>query len=103
MPEYLYRIQPTRPEMLSAGSTPQEDIIVGQHFNYLQDLLASGTLILAGRTLNADPTSFGIVIFRAEDDAAAMDIVAADPAVRDGIFKSELYPYRVALIEARSA
>ena len=38
--EYLYRIQPTRPEMLSEGLTPEEESVVGEHFTYLQELTA---------------------------------------------------------------
>lgn len=32
MEQYLYVIQPTRPEMLFEGSPPGEDRIVAQHF-----------------------------------------------------------------------
>jgi uncharacterized protein YciI len=84
--------------MLSQGSTTQEDEIVGQHFAYLQSLMAAGTLILAGRTQTTDPDSFGIIIFRAKTDAAARAVVNADPAVKAGVFKARLFPYRVALI-----
>ena len=98
MKQYLYRIQPARPEMLSEGATPQEDEIVGQHFAYLQSLTTSGTVILAGRTLTTDANSFGIIIFKAESDEAAQAIVDADPAVKAGVFKAALFPYRVALI-----
>lgn len=48
MNQYLYRIQPTRMEMLREGPTPQEEQLVSQHFNYLKALMAQGTLILAG-------------------------------------------------------
>ena len=95
--QYLYKIQPTRPEMLSQGSTPQEDAIVSEHFAYLQDLTRRGVVILAGRTLNTDATSFGIVIFQAESQAAAQAVVDNDPAVRQGVMRAELYPYRIAL------
>jgi hypothetical protein len=60
--EYLYRIQPTRPEMLSAGPTADEERIIGEHFDYLKALAAKRIVVLAGRTLNTDPSSFGIVI-----------------------------------------
>jgi hypothetical protein len=36
--QYLYRIQPARPEMLSEGPTDEETGIVTAHFNYLQEL-----------------------------------------------------------------
>ena len=97
MPQFLYQIRPTRPAMLVDGPTQAEAAIVSEHFGYLQTLLARGTLILAGRTLNTDPTSFGIVIFRAESEASARAIMEGDPAVRQGVMAAELFPYRVAL------
>ena len=63
--EFLYRIQPTRPAMLRSGATPQESAAVEAHFHYLKDLTAKGVVILAGRTLTDDESTFGIVIFRA--------------------------------------
>jgi uncharacterized protein YciI len=98
MTQYLYRIQPTRSDMLSNGSTPEEQAIVGQHFAYLQRLMGEGVVILAGRTLNTDETSFGIVIFNAESEEAAQQLVANDPAVKQGVMRAMLFPYRVALI-----
>lgn len=97
--EYLYRIQPTRPEMLSQGPTEMEEIRVAEHFSYLKALLKDGQLILAGRTLNTDPSSFGIVVFRATSEDAARKIMDSDPAVSSGVMQAELFPYRVALIE----
>jgi uncharacterized protein len=101
MPEkqqFLYKIQPTRPEMLSEGPTERESAIVGQHFNYLKDLLEKGIVLLAGRTLNTDPSSFGIIIFEADSEKAAQVIVAGDPAVSQGVMQAELFPYRIALM-----
>jgi uncharacterized protein YciI len=71
---------------------------VAEHFAHLQALAKSGSLILAGRTLNTDATAFGIVIFRASSDEEARSIVDADPAVRHGVMRAELFPYRVALV-----
>ena len=97
MKQYLYRIQPTRTEML-IESTPHEDEMVSQHFNRLKQLTSEGVVILAGRTLNVGATSFGIVIFKAESDEAARAIVEEDPAVKSGVFSAELFPYAIALI-----
>jgi uncharacterized protein YciI len=98
MAEWLYRIQPTRAEMLSAGPTADEARLVGEHFAYLQRLVADGTVVLAGRTLNDDATAFGIVIYRAADEAAARAVMDGDPAVRAGVMRAELFPYRIALM-----
>ena len=96
MPRYLYRITPTRPDML-LDSTPDEDRIVADHFAHLQEHAAAGTVLLAGRTQTTDPDSFGIIIFEAADDAAAEAFVAADPAVANGVMDAKLFPYRVAI------
>lgn len=102
MNEYLYRIQPVRPEMLSEGPDPEETGIVSAHFAYLNDLTEQGIVLLAGRTLNTDASSFGIVIFKAEDDDAARAIVHNDPAVKNRVMRAELFPYRVALMAGAS-
>ncbi|MBZ0308544.1 MAG: YciI family protein [Anaerolineae bacterium] len=98
MNQYLYRIQPARPTMLSEGTTPEEDAIVSEHFSYLQTLNQQGIVLLAGRTLNTDSTSFGIIIFEAENDDSAHSLMENDPAVKKGVMKAELFPYRVALM-----
>ncbi len=97
MRHFLYRIQPTRVDML-VQSTPEEDTIVEQHFGYLQDLTRQGVVLHAGRTLITGEASFGIIIFVAEDEAAARALVHNDPAVRQGVMRAELFPYRVALL-----
>jgi uncharacterized protein YciI len=99
MNQYLYRIQPTRMEMLSEGPTPRESELVSQHFQYLQGLMAQGNPILAGRTQTTDdPDGMGIIVLKAESDEVAQTIVDSDPAVANGVFRAKLFPYRVALI-----
>ncbi|MFL5803143.1 MAG: YciI family protein [Roseiflexaceae bacterium] len=53
--------------------------------------------MLAGRTLNTDPSSFGIIILRADTEATARGIMEDDPAVQQGVMRAELFPYRIAL------
>ncbi len=96
--QYLYRIQPTRPEMLTEGPSEEEAALVSKHFTYLQELTKAGSMILAGRTQNVDPSSFGIVIFRAESETAAERILQEDPAVAGGVFRGELFPFKTALV-----
>ena len=96
--QYLYRIQPARPEMLTGGATPEEQHATSLHSDYRQELLAAGALVLAGRTQNTDETSFGIVIFEAESDEAANEIMLNDPVVKLGVMNAWLFPYGVALM-----
>ena len=95
--EYLYKIQPIRPELLTDGPAPEEQAIIEKHFLYLKDLTEKGIVILAGRTQNTDANSFGIVIFKAETEDEARKIMMDDPAVDQGVFNSELFPYKISL------
>jgi uncharacterized protein len=95
MAQWLYRIVPSRPAMVS-DPTPDEQRIVGDHFAYLVALRDRGILILAGRTQEAEGT-FGITIFEADDEAAAREVMHADPGVSRGLFTATLYPYAVAV------
>lgn len=97
MPTYLYKIQPVRPAMLSEGPSEEETQITNEHFEYLKDQMEQGRLILAGRTLNSDYSSFGIAIFNARDDAHMQELTEADPGVAKRLFRAEWYPYRIAL------
>ena len=97
-PQFLYMIRPTRLAMLAEGPTDQEAAIITDHFEYLRMLTERNVVILAGRTLNSDETSFGVVILRAQDEATARAIMESDPAVRERVMQATLYPYRVALI-----
>jgi uncharacterized protein YciI len=87
--------------MLTDGPTPQEGETVSRHFDYLKALADRGIVILAGRTLNTDESSFGIVIFKAESEDAARTIMSNDPAVQAGVMRARLFPYRIALMASR--
>jgi uncharacterized protein YciI len=101
--QYLYRIQPVRHDMLTSGSTEFESRIVSEHFNYLKQLTSDGVVILAGRTQNTDSSSFGIVLFNAETIEKAREIMLNDPAVKDKVFRAELFPYKMALFGPENA
>jgi uncharacterized protein YciI len=94
--QWISVAKPTRLEML-IESTPEEDEIIDQHFDYFDDLTRNGVVIMIGRTLNTDETGFGLTIFDAEDELAARQIVENDPAVKNGIMTATLYPFRVSL------
>jgi uncharacterized protein YciI len=96
MPEFLYMVQARRPQLLTEGPTDEELEILGRHSAYLEDLARRGVVELAGRTQNTDATSFGIVVFRAENEDAARALMRDDPAVRHGIMDATLFPYKVA-------
>lgn len=99
MPElqqYLYHLQVTRLEMLTQGTTSEEDSILQQHSSYLHELTVNGVVFVAGRTQNNDESTFGIVIFEASDEEAARRIMCDDPAVKNGIMRAKLFPFQIA-------
>lgn len=96
VPQFLYQIRPTRPEMLNTGPTERETQIVDAHFAYLKGLCNQGVVLMAGRTLNPDD-GFGLVVVVAESQEQAAEVVANDPAVKDRVMTAALFPFRVAL------
>ena len=100
MPQFLYRIRPARTGYLAAP-TPEECEAVEDHFDYLAGLTRQAVVLLAGRTTNDDVSMFGIVLLEAPSEAAARDVMVADPAVAAKVFAAELFPYRVALASPR--
>jgi len=96
--QYSYIIKPSRPEMLTEGPTDEENEIISQHFNYLKELTESGIVALAGRTLNTDESSFGIVILYANSEKEALDLMMNDPAVTNKLMTASLFPFRTSLL-----
>jgi len=101
MMQFLYKITPSRLGMVTQGPTNDEATILTRHFNYLKSLADQGTVLLFGRTQNSDARTFGIAIFRAESEDEARSIMNNDPAVQEGVMRAELYPYKVAGLNAR--
>jgi uncharacterized protein YciI len=95
---FLCKIQLTRPAILTEGPTPAEAHIIDQHFNFLKSLTEQGIVLMAGRTLNTDPGTFGITILRAESFEHAHEIIERDPGLQSGTWRAELYPFRIALL-----
>lgn len=83
-----------------ANWTDEARQIVSSHFNYLKDLTDRGMLILAGRTAYEvdNDENFGIVVFEAESEEAARQIMDNDPAVKNGVMRATLHPYSLALL-----
>ena len=98
MAEWVYFIHPPR-EHFAATMTAEEMAAFGEHFAYLQQLLADGVLVLAGPTTGDVNT--GICVFEAEDEAAAQLVMAGDPVIARGVASGELRPFRVSLLRGR--
>jgi uncharacterized protein YciI len=75
--------------------TKEDNTTLDRHFIRLQEAAKSGELILAGRTKEPGDKTFGIVIFRASDEAAARKFMETDPAVLAKLMTAELHPFSV--------
>jgi uncharacterized protein YciI len=98
MRSWIYFLHPPRADF-AATMTPAEEAAFGEHFAYLQRLLADGTLVLAGPTLGE--TNTGIAIFEAPDQDAARAIMEGDPAIAGGAVRGELREMQVSLLRGR--
>ncbi len=102
MPQFLYILTPTRAEMLTEGPTEDEQRITGEHFRYLQNLCRNGVVHLAGRTLETGADTIGLVIFQAESEETARELMENDPAVRNDVMRAEVFPYSIALANVQA-
>ena len=93
MSEYLYLIHPFRHGFFEAP-TPEEEAILAEHFAYLKKAAESGIVLLAGPCLD---DTFGLVVFRAENDEAANAFMFADPGVKENVMVAELHPMRISI------
>jgi uncharacterized protein YciI len=97
--QFIYVLKLT-PRLLDEKNwTEQDNQIVGRHFRRLQRLHKEGRVLMAGRTLNSDPSQFGVVVFEAASEEEARALMEADDAVKEKIMTAQLFPFRVALIK----
>jgi len=96
---YIYFIRSPK-ENFAETMTDEEAEIMGVHFNYLKEQIQKGKLILAGPETTG---KFGICILNTESESEAEQIMLNDPAVKSGIVKPELFPFRVSLINSENA
>ncbi len=99
MPEFLYHFQPgDRPELATDPHawTEEDEAVGAAHFERLRQATEDGTVILAGRS--QDGIGPAVVIFEADDQAAARRFMDEDPFVVEGLFRATLHPFRAALV-----
>ena len=79
--------------------TQNDQAIVGEHFQRLVKYKTDGVVVLAGRTeLDfSNPEMKGLVIFYAKDEKAAVQFMMDDPAVKNKIMQTKVYPYGIAI------
>ena len=97
--QFIYVLKLTPRLLEEKNWTEQDNQIIGRHFSRLQRLHKEGRVLMAGRTLNADPSQFGVVVFEAASEEEARELMEADDAVKEKIMTAQLFPFRVALIK----
>jgi len=78
--------------------TDADKATVTAHFQRLKAATAAGQVLLAGRTPEPGDKTMGLVVFTADDEAAARAFMAGDPCVAAGVMLGELRPFGVALL-----
>jgi uncharacterized protein YciI len=69
-----------------ADMTPAEGAAMGGHFAFLGELLASGTLVVAGPVMSRSG-AFGIAVIEGESVDAVRELLARDPANAIGSYE----------------
>jgi uncharacterized protein YciI len=100
MAEWIYFIRTSR-ENFAATMTDEEKRVWAAHAERLAELLASGTLIIAGPTLGKINT--GIAVIEAPDEESARRIMEADPTIASGLATGELRGFRAAFLRGRTS
>jgi uncharacterized protein YciI len=96
--EWIYFIHSPRDDF-AATITDEEARVWAAHFERLKQLLAEGTLIIAGPTLGRINT--GIAVIEAPDEESARRIMDADPTIASGLATGELRGFNVSLLRGR--
>ena len=71
---------------------PLKEQPLGEHGKYLLSLYAEGTLKFGGPLLD---DAGGALVIEAADENHAKAVIAADPAIRSGIFLPEMHPWNL--------
>lgn len=92
---FIYVVKPIERLLDKSKWTEKDKIATSAHLDYMEYLNSTGKLVLAGKTLNEDTSSFGMVILKVDTEKQAIEIMENDPPVKAGILEAELLPYEV--------
>lgn len=95
--EYVYKLILVERLFEEKNWTEKDEKITSDHFKYLLNLQKENKIILAGKTEGLTSDTYGLVIFSAETDVEAENIMKNDPAVKNNIMYGFLQRYNVAI------
>ena len=93
--QFALLMKATGPEFFKKTQEPEGMQLVNKHFKKLQALTEQGVVIFSGHSLNTDETGFGIIVVRAESEAAARKIIDEDDLVKAGLVRGTVFPFQV--------
>ena len=97
--QFALLMKATGPEFFKKTQEPDGMRLVDEHFKRLQALTQQGVCIFSGHSLNQDDTGFGIIVVRAESEAAARKIIDEDQLVKAGLVRGTVFPFQVVTSE----
>jgi uncharacterized protein YciI len=97
-PQFIYLLRLVERLHTDSGWTKSDEEAVGRHFRHLKAATEKGQVIVVGRTLEPGDKTFGLVIFEADDLAAARAFAENDPSVVAGVMTVEVRPFSLVLV-----
>jgi uncharacterized protein YciI len=96
--QFIYVFDPVRPEMVTdPDAWSGNDLCIAEaHLQYLKAATEAGTVLLAGRSLDADGPA--IVILEVDSESEERRFMEGDPFVAGGLMRATLHPFRAALV-----
>lgn len=95
---FMYVLHPLTFDKIE-DMTETDQRIARTHWEYIQRLADDDVVLLAGRTEHAE---MGIVVVETETEDQAKGIMEDDPAVKHGLMRATLYPYRLAIMRGEN-
>lgn len=91
--DFFAKLVGTRPGWPD-DATESESAVMGDHFRYLEGLMARGNVLMAGPVFG----EFGLIVVRARDKSEARKLLENDPSVMAGLHSFELHEMKVSLL-----
>ena len=91
---YFLRLLGKRPGW-PEDMTPEEEGIMGEHFEYLKKRVAEKRIVMAGPVWK--PT-FGMMILRVDSEEEALGILKEEPSIKKGLHDYEMQEMILSLL-----